>query len=78
MGGCHGLVVMGENSCSKGHAFESRHRILDGHDIFHIYSLKNCNDVCLKRPIINEKEAGVGSIFNNACLSLLHSCETLE
>ena len=23
---------------------------------------KNCNDVCLKRPKINEKEAGVGPL----------------
>ena len=26
-----GLVVMGGDSCFKGHGFESRHRILDGH-----------------------------------------------
>ena len=25
---------------------------------------KNCNDVCLKRPKINKKEAGVGPFFN--------------
>ena len=31
-----GIVVMGEDSRSKGHGFESRHHILDGHDIFHI------------------------------------------
>ena len=29
--GSPGLVVMGGDSCSKGHEFESRHRILDGH-----------------------------------------------
>ena len=29
-----GLVVMGVDSRSKGHGFESRRRILDGHDIF--------------------------------------------
>ena len=29
-----GLVVMVDDSCSKGHGFESRRRILDGHDIF--------------------------------------------
>ena len=39
-GGSHGLVVMGGDSCSKGHGFESQHRILD--------VVKNCN-VCLKR-----------------------------
>ena len=26
---------------------------------------KNCNDVCLKRPKINEKEAGVGPCLKN-------------
>ena len=38
--GSPGLVVMGEDSCSKGCEFESRHRILDGHDTFHIYLLQ--------------------------------------
>ena len=33
--GSHGLVVMGDNSCSKGPGFKSRRCILDGHlDIF--------------------------------------------
>ena len=58
LGGSPGLVVMGRNSHSKGHGFESRHRILDGH-FFTYICCKNCN-VCLKRPKINEKEAGVG------------------
>ena len=49
LGGSPGLVVMGDDSCSRGRGFESRHRITDGHDI-----------VCFKRPKINEKEAGVG------------------
>ena len=31
-----GLVVMGGDSRSKGHGFESQRWILDGHDIFHI------------------------------------------
>ena len=26
-----GLVVMGRDSCFKGHGLESQHRILDGH-----------------------------------------------
>ena len=34
LGGSPGLVVMGGGSRSKGRGFESRHRILDGHDIF--------------------------------------------
>ena len=59
MGGSPGLVVMGGDSRSEGRGFESRHRILDGH--FFTYC-KNCN-VCLKRPKINEKEAGVGPFF---------------
>ena len=60
-GGSPGLVVMGDNSCLKGRGFESRRRILDGHlDIFTFICCKNCN-VCLKRPKINKKEAGVVS-----------------
>ena len=36
-----GLVVMGGDSCSKGRGFESRRRILDGHNIFsHIFVVK--------------------------------------
>ena len=31
MGASPGLVVMGDDSCLKGHGFESRHRILEGH-----------------------------------------------
>ena len=29
-GGSPGLVVMGGDSCSRGHGFESQHHILDG------------------------------------------------
>ena len=36
-GVCSGLVVMGGDSCSKGHEFESQHCILD--EIFHVYLL---------------------------------------
>ena len=54
-------MVMGGDSHSKGRGFESRHRILDGH-FSHIFVVKICN-VCLKRPIINETEAGVGPFF---------------
>ena len=61
MGGSPGLVVMGRDSHSEGRGFESRHRILDGH-FFTYICCKNCN-VCLKRPKINEKEAGVGQFF---------------
>ena len=34
--GSPGLVVMGGDSRSEGRGFESRLRILDVHDIFHI------------------------------------------
>ena len=35
-GGSPSLVVMGGDSCSKGHGFESQRRKLDGHDISNI------------------------------------------
>ena len=54
-------MVMGRDSRSEGRGFESRHRKLDGH-FFTYISCKNCN-VCLKRPKIIEKEAGVGTFF---------------
>ena len=54
-------MVMGRDSRSEGRGFESRHRILDGH-FFTYICCKNCN-VCLKRPKINEKEAGIGPLF---------------
>ena len=57
-----GLVVMGGDSRSKSHGFESQHCILDGHFFTYIFVVKICN-VCLKRPKINEKEAGVGPFF---------------
>ena len=58
---------MGVDSRSKGRGFESQRRILDGH-FFTLICCKNCI-VCLKRPKINKKEAGVGPIFfrNLAC-----------
>ena len=48
----------GDDSCSSGRGFESRSCILDGH-LFTTICCKNCI-VCLKRPKINKKEAGVG------------------
>ena len=59
-----GLVVMGRDSCSKGRGFESRHSILDGH-FFTYICCKNCNDIWLKWPKINEKEAANGPFFKN-------------
>ena len=52
-----GLVVIGDNSCLRGRGFESWRHILDGHFVT-LICCKNCI-VCLKRPKINEKEAGV-------------------
>ena len=55
-------MVMGRDSSSESRGFESWHRILDGFFSTYIFC-KNCNDVCLKRPKINEKEAGIGPFF---------------
>ena len=34
-------MVMGDDSCSRGHGFESLHCILDGHDVFsHLFVVK--------------------------------------
>ena len=57
-GGSPGLVVMGEDSCSRGHGFESQRHILDGHYIFHIdllkkfYSLFEKTETKWKRPVL--------------------------
>ena len=56
------LVVMGEDSWLRGHEFENRCRLLDGLDIFTFICWNNCN-FYLKRPKINEKEAGDGPCF---------------
>ena len=56
-------MVMGRYSRSEGRGFESQRRILDGH-FFTFICCKNCN-VCLKRPKINEKEAGDGPLKKN-------------
>ena len=58
LGQSSGLVVMGRDSHLKGRGFESQHQILDG-GFFTYICCKNCN-ICLIRPKINEKEAGVG------------------
>ena len=39
-GGSTGLVVMRGDSCSKGHEFESGHRILDGHFFTFLFVVK--------------------------------------
>ena len=60
-GGSPGRVVMGRDSRSKGCGFESRPCILDGHFCTYISCL-NCIG-CLKRPKINQNEAGVAQFF---------------
>ena len=47
---------MEDDSCLRGHEFESQRCILDGH--FSHWFVEKI--VCSKRPKINEKEAGVG------------------
>ena len=63
-------MVMGRDSHTKGHGFDSQHRILDGH-FSHLFCCKNCNYVCLKRSKINEKEAKVGP-FLRTCRAFLY------
>ena len=61
LGGSPGIVVIGDNSCSRGRGFESQRRTLDGH-LLTLICCKNCI-VCLKRLKINEKKSGVGPFF---------------
>ena len=63
-GGSPGLVVMGGGSCSKGHGFESRFCILDGHDVFHIYLLSKLYRCLFENTEKNKKEAAVGPFLN--------------
>ena len=60
LGRSPGLVVIGDDSCSKGHGFESQCRILDLHlDVFHIDLLKKL--YCLVEKTENkQKDAEVG------------------
>ena len=57
-------MVMGDDSCSRGRGFKSQHRILEG-NFLHIFVVKIELFVCLKRPKINEKEAGYGPFKKN-------------
>ena len=55
LGGSHGQVVMGGDSCSKGRGFESRrNKLMD--IFFTLICCTICNDVCLKRQKINDKK----------------------
>ena len=51
-------MVMGRDSCARGRGFESQFLILDR--IFFTFIVVKNVMFCLKRPKINEKEAGVG------------------
>ena len=77
-GGSPGLVVMEGDSKSEGRGFESRHCILDGHFLTYI-CCQNCNDVCLKRPKINDKRGRGWPIFMidnfNTLVQNLGSCK---
>ena len=63
MVGSPGVVVMGRDSCSKGYGFESWHHILNWH-FFTFICWKNWNDVCLKRPKVNDKRGQFWPIKN--------------
>ena len=55
-------MVMGGDARSKGHGFESRHRILGGHFFTYIFVVKICN-VCLKKTENKRKRARGWPIF---------------
>ena len=54
-----GLVVMGDDSCSKGCGFESGRQILDGMTFFHIDLLQNLYG-CLFEKTENKQKKGRG------------------
>ena len=61
-------MLMGRDSRYEGRGFESLHRVLDGH-FSHIFVVKI---VCLKRPKINEKAAGISPFFTKNNSTLRH------
>ena len=61
-------MVMVEDSCSRGCGFESQRCIF-----FALICCKNCI-VCLKRPKLNEKEAGVGPFFIKKSVTFHYCC----
>ena len=74
-------MVMGDDSCLKGHGFKSQHIILDEH-YFASICCKNWI-VCLKRLKINEKEARVGPFFKikfriNLCSAELEAISMVD
>ena len=71
LGGSRGLVVMGGDSCSKGHGLNPSAGYWMEMTFFTLICCKNCI-VCLKRPKINEKEAGVGPFLKKNPNSLTY------
>ena len=63
LGGSPGLMVMGDDSWLKGHGFESSTLYWTELTFLTLICCKNCIDVCLKRPKINEKDSGIGPFF---------------
>ena len=66
-------MVMGDDSCLRSRGFESQCCILDGLDFFTFICCKHCI-VCLKRPTINGKDAGLAHFFffkKNSIISCL-------
>ena len=62
MGGSPGLVVMGGDSCSEGHGFESQHHILDGY-FSHLFVVKFV--MIVGKDENKRKEAGNDPFFNS-------------
>ena len=69
-------MVMDDDSCLKGHLFESRCHILDGH-FFTLICCKSCI-VGLKRLKINKKEAGVGPSYKKSSTGIIKTLPILQ
>ena len=63
LGRSTGLVVMRDDSFRE--VVGSNPVTIYLMDIFTLICCKNCYDVCLKRPKLNEKEAGNWPIYKN-------------
>ena len=62
MGGSPAQVVLGGDSCSECRGFESQHHILHGY-FFTYICYKNCNDVCFKRPKLDDERGRGWPVF---------------
>ena len=65
-------MVMGVDSRSKGRGFDPSAGYWMDMTFFTFICCKNCI-VCLKRPKINKKEAGVGPIFKKLHFTVSNS-----